>query len=91
MQGSRPCSVKIKLTKSKEVKTGCNLAESSKEDYGSKRAVLPMMRMMTVIMIVTCRLKAGTVKSEKTAICRQRLVETRFGNHQVEQSVAEQR
>jgi hypothetical protein len=25
------------------VKTGCNLAESSKEGYGSKRAVLPMM------------------------------------------------
>jgi hypothetical protein len=29
--------------KFKEVKTGCNLAESSKEGYGSKRAVLPMM------------------------------------------------
>jgi hypothetical protein len=27
----------------KKVKTGCNLAESSKEGYGSKRAVLPMM------------------------------------------------
>jgi hypothetical protein len=25
------------------VKTGCNLAESFKEGYGSKRAVLPMM------------------------------------------------
>jgi hypothetical protein len=31
------------VPKSKEVKTGCNLAESSKEGYGSKRAVLPMM------------------------------------------------
>jgi hypothetical protein len=29
--------------KSKEVKTGCNLAESSKEGCGSERAVLPMM------------------------------------------------
>jgi hypothetical protein len=32
--------------KFKEVKTGCNLAESSKEGCGSKRAVLPMMMMM---------------------------------------------
>jgi hypothetical protein len=31
------------VAKSKEMKTGCNLAESSKEGYGSKRAVLPMM------------------------------------------------
>jgi hypothetical protein len=31
------------------VKTGCNLTESSKEDYGSKRAVLPMMKMMMMI------------------------------------------
>jgi hypothetical protein len=31
--------------KSKEVKTGSNLAESSKEGYGSKRDVLPMMMM----------------------------------------------
>jgi hypothetical protein len=28
--------------KSVEAKTGCNLAESSKKGYGSKRAVLPM-------------------------------------------------
>jgi hypothetical protein len=34
------------VAKSKEVKTGCNLAESSKEVYGSKRAVLPMMMIM---------------------------------------------
>jgi hypothetical protein len=34
---------KIIVAKSKEVKTGCNLAESSKEDCGSKRPVLPMM------------------------------------------------
>jgi hypothetical protein len=27
------------------VKTGCNFTESSKEGYGSKRAVLPMMMM----------------------------------------------
>jgi hypothetical protein len=37
---------KIIVTKSKEVKTGCNLAESSKKGYGSKRAVLPVMMMM---------------------------------------------
>jgi hypothetical protein len=34
------------LAKSKEVKSGCNLAESSKECYGSKRAVLPIMRVI---------------------------------------------
>jgi hypothetical protein len=40
------CKRKITVAKSKEVKTGSNLAESSKEGYGSKRAVLPMMMMM---------------------------------------------
>jgi hypothetical protein len=34
------------ITKSKEVKTGYNLAEFSKEGYGSKGAILPMMMMM---------------------------------------------
>jgi hypothetical protein len=34
---------KIIVAKSKEVKPGCNLAESSKEGYGSKRAVFSMM------------------------------------------------
>jgi hypothetical protein len=33
----------IIVEKSKEVKTGCNLADSSKEGYGPKRVVLPMM------------------------------------------------
>jgi hypothetical protein len=33
--------------KTKEVKSGCNLAESSKENYDSKRAVLSMMMMLT--------------------------------------------
>jgi hypothetical protein len=37
----------IAVTKPKEVKIGCNLTESSKEDYGSKRAVLPMMMMIS--------------------------------------------
>jgi hypothetical protein len=31
------------------VKTGCNLAESSKEGYGSKRAVSPMLIMMMMM------------------------------------------
>jgi hypothetical protein len=30
------------------VKTGCNLAESSKESYGSKRADLSMMMMIII-------------------------------------------
>jgi hypothetical protein len=34
--------------KFKEVKTGCNLAEFSKDGYGSKRAVLPVMTMINL-------------------------------------------
>jgi hypothetical protein len=41
---------KIIVAKSKEVKTGCNLAESCKEGCGSKRDVFPMM-MMIIMMI----------------------------------------
>jgi hypothetical protein len=37
MQGWRHCpEEKITVTISKEVKTGCNLAEPSEESYGSK-------------------------------------------------------
>jgi hypothetical protein len=39
---------KITVAKSKEMETGCSLAESSKEGCGSKRAVLPMMMMMMI-------------------------------------------
>jgi hypothetical protein len=47
------CKKKIIAAKSKEVKSGCNLVESSKEGYGSKRAILPttMMMMMMMMMI----------------------------------------
>jgi hypothetical protein len=34
------------VTKSEEVKPGYDLAESSKESYGSRSSVLPMMMMM---------------------------------------------
>jgi hypothetical protein len=37
--------IKIIVTKSKEVKTGCNLAEICTEGYGSKRAALSVMMM----------------------------------------------
>jgi hypothetical protein len=37
---------KVIVAKSKEVKIGCNLAESYKEGYGSERAVLPTTMMM---------------------------------------------
>jgi hypothetical protein len=40
---------KIIVAKSKEVKTGCNLVESSQEVYGPIRAVLPMTMMMMTI------------------------------------------
>jgi hypothetical protein len=43
--------VKKNDVESKEVKTGCNLAESSKKDHGSKRAVLMMMMVMMMMMI----------------------------------------
>jgi hypothetical protein len=36
----------IIVAQSKEVKTGSNLAESSKEGYGSERTDLPLMMMM---------------------------------------------
>jgi hypothetical protein len=42
------------FTKSKEVKTGYNLAESSKEGCGSKRAVLPMMMMKNLAEEKSC-------------------------------------
>jgi hypothetical protein len=38
------------VAKSKEVETGSNLAESSKECYGSERAVLPMMAMIIIVV-----------------------------------------
>jgi hypothetical protein len=40
---------KIIIKKYKEVNTGRNLAESSKEGYGTHRAVLPMMLTMMMI------------------------------------------
>jgi hypothetical protein len=48
---------KIIVAKSKEVKTGCNLAESSKK--GSKRAALPMMIIMVDYFIVYLPLRNG--------------------------------
>jgi hypothetical protein len=42
---------KIIIAKSKDVKTGSNLAGSSKEGYGSKRGVLSMMMMMMMMML----------------------------------------
>jgi hypothetical protein len=38
---------KITVAKSKEEKTESNLAEYSKEDYGSERAILPMLMMIS--------------------------------------------
>jgi hypothetical protein len=38
--------------KFKEVKTGCNLTESSKEGYGSKRAFLSMMMMIMIMIMI---------------------------------------
>jgi hypothetical protein len=40
---------KIVVTKSKEVKTGRDLAESFKEGCGSRRAVFPVILMMMMM------------------------------------------
>jgi hypothetical protein len=50
----------IIVAKSKEVKTGCNLTESSKERYGSKKAVFPMM-MIELFFVQTDVLKIISV------------------------------
>jgi hypothetical protein len=42
---------KFIVMKSKEVKTECTLAESSKEGCGSKRDVLPLMMTTKTILI----------------------------------------
>jgi hypothetical protein len=43
----------LAVAKTKDVKTGCGLLESSKVGYGSKIAVLPMMTMtMTTMMML---------------------------------------
>jgi hypothetical protein len=49
--------------KSKEVKTGCNLAESSMEGYGPKRGVLPMMTVMYSFSLFTYGLLSNAVSS----------------------------
>jgi hypothetical protein len=41
---------KIIVSKSKEVKPGCNQAESSNEDCGPKMAVLPIIMIMMMIL-----------------------------------------
>jgi hypothetical protein len=43
---------RITVVKSKEVKTGYNLAEASKEDCDSNKAALPMMMMMIELFLV---------------------------------------
>jgi hypothetical protein len=54
-QNWRTCSVKKKkknFTKSKELKSRCNLPKSSKEDYGFKRAVLSIIIIIIIIIII---------------------------------------
>jgi hypothetical protein len=62
--------------KSKEVKTGCNLVESSKEGYGSKMAVLPITMMMMIIMnrmIIECEAVGGIISDGTKRITRRKL------------------
>jgi hypothetical protein len=48
------------FVKSKEVKTGCNLTESPKEGYSSKRALLPMILLLLLMMMMeTIRVSFG--------------------------------
>jgi hypothetical protein len=39
------CKKKITVAKSRELKTGSNVTESSKEGYGSQGAVLPVLML----------------------------------------------
>jgi hypothetical protein len=53
---------KVNVTKSKEVKTGCNLAESCKEGCGSKRgcfANVMAMNSKEIVEVVYCRYIQG--------------------------------
>jgi hypothetical protein len=56
---ARPTTLLCKrsiVAKSKEMKTGCNLADFSKQSYGSRNAVLPVMMMMMMMMNRSCTL-----------------------------------
>jgi hypothetical protein len=46
----------IIIMKSKEVKTGSNLAEPCKEGCGSRRAALPTVMMMVMMIMMILRL-----------------------------------
>jgi hypothetical protein len=57
--------------KSKEMKTGCNLVEYTKEDYASKRAALPMKIMMMMNrMINECDAAGGMISDRRKRITR---------------------
>jgi hypothetical protein len=43
---------RITVAKSKEVKTRSNLAEYSKEDYGSKSVPLPVVVVVMMMMMI---------------------------------------
>jgi hypothetical protein len=49
------------------VKIRSNLAESFKEGYGSKRAVLPMM-MMLLMMMMTTKGEKETLQMRQTSV-----------------------
>jgi hypothetical protein len=50
---------KIIVAKPKEVKTGCNPTESSREAYGSKRTGLPKLLLLLLMMIMMMMIKNG--------------------------------
>jgi hypothetical protein len=63
----------------KAVVSGTHLKFSAKlVNQNSTRILCAVCSQACIINIVAWHLKAGVVKSEKTAIVRQRLVETRF-------------
>jgi hypothetical protein len=66
------CTVKKLLLKIQRSENEINVAESSKEGCGSKRAVLPKMVMMMIYLIVTLYeskfdIKMSFIKSDKVA------------------------
>jgi hypothetical protein len=53
---------------SKEVKTGTDLAEFSKECYGSKTAILSMMMIVVMMMMMMMQMMVSLTWTNKRAV-----------------------
>jgi hypothetical protein len=81
-KGRRLCSLKkFIVTKSKEVKTECDLAESYTESYGSKSDVLPVAAAAAAAVVVVTTTKTIELFKSKIRQCEmhQKLFPTNEG------------